>query len=170
MGATLKLFSRSKLDTSAVVRSIHSIIDDTPLMAMGTASRRNIPHINNAFFFLDNDFRLGFLSFRSARHIRNVVTSPKAAVSIASSNHTWGQPLKGVQLFGSIYEVDSAAKTDFFGRYIARFSKAKAYCDILLVSTRSNTAKPFYFEMRRFKLIDEPHFGEETYIHGYIQR
>jgi hypothetical protein len=126
--------------------------------------------VNNAFFFVGRDFRLGFLSFTTARHIRNLSESRRAAVSVARSTQVWGRPIKGLQLFGDVREVDETHRQEFLTAYAARFPASRDYCHDLLQSPTRASARPYYFTIRSLKLIDEPRFGEETYVRAIIRR
>jgi uncharacterized protein YhbP (UPF0306 family) len=170
MTARLKILAPRKFRSAEVAQSMQAILSDTCLFAMATVNSRDTPHVNNAFFFVEDDFRLGFLSFPNTRHIRNVIAFGQAAVSVAQSKQMWGRPIRGVQLFGQVRKAQALQRAAFFKGYAARFAASRRYCRELLNSTPTDSAAPFYFEIQRFTIIDEIRFGEEVYVRGVIQR
>jgi uncharacterized protein YhbP (UPF0306 family) len=169
MKAILKVTNPHQASGNEVSKSLELLLKETALFTMATIGRKNIPHVNNAFFFWDQRFRLGFLSLPDSAHVRNFGFSKYASVSVAKSGQIWGRPIKGVQLVGTIREVRASETEFFFRAYAARFKSSLAYCKELLNSKLPKSAKAFYFEPYSFKLIDEKRFGEEVFIQGTLK-
>lgn len=168
MIATFSVLSPRGVRTALVLRAMRELLDENALLAMATAYRDR-PHANSAFYFRANGFRLGFLSFSTSRHIR-YSTGKDAAVSIATSAQCWAGPLKGLQLTGRVSEVQARQRRDFLRRYAARFEDSRPYCEELLANARPESAKPYYFEIKSFTLLDELRFGDETFVRGVVRR
>jgi uncharacterized protein YhbP (UPF0306 family) len=168
--ARVHVVGQAGIRFTAVRQSLCQILRDTALFSMATVTGQNTPYVNNAFFFVDDVFRLGFLSFSDTQHIRNIVASRHAAVSVARSPHIWGRPLSGAQLFGRVYRVGSTQRKTFVRRYSLKFPRSRAYCKACVLLPGSGSVQPFYFEIKWFTLIDESRFGEEIYVRGVIRR
>src|SRR5262245_47952412 len=98
------------------------ILDKAPLGSLSTTTAPSRPHINTAFFVLDQPtLAMYFLSEPGTQHIRNIAATPQGAATFFDSHQIWGDALSGVQLFGSVSESTGADRTKADALYRARF-------------------------------------------------
>jgi uncharacterized protein YhbP (UPF0306 family) len=132
------------------------LLDASALCAIATVSPRGRACVNTAYFASTPDLRLVWVSERGASHSRNLRASATAAVAVYDSNQRWGEPDRGIQLFGSAHELVGAAAIAAEAVYGERFPARRSadlegYC--------------FYgFRPRRIKLFDEPSLGPGVFV------
>jgi hypothetical protein len=85
-----------------------SLLDASPLCAIATVSPGGRAHVNTAYFAWSPRFDIVWLSEARARHLRNIAADGSVAIAVFDSNQTWGEPDRGIQLFGSARETEGA--------------------------------------------------------------
>jgi uncharacterized protein YhbP (UPF0306 family) len=132
-----------------------------PLCALATTSPGGKPHINHMYFAWAGRFDIFWISYADSIHSRNLARNPSAAVTVYSSNQTWGRPDRGIQLFGSAKEVTGRAAGDAAAAYAARFKAFDPDADDL----------PLYrFRPRTIKMFDERSLDPGTLVTARVTR
>jgi uncharacterized protein YhbP (UPF0306 family) len=132
------------------------------LCAIATVSGSRA-HVNTAYFaWSDDPLELVWLSDPAAAHSRNLSRNATAAVAVYDSRQTWGEPDRGIQLFGAAREADGAAEAEARRVYAARFPDAER---------AGLAAYRFYvFRPRRLKLFDERELGTGVFVTAGVVR
>jgi uncharacterized protein YhbP (UPF0306 family) len=138
--------------SSARLRSIaESLLEASTLCAISTVGPGGRAYVNTAYFAWAPDLRIIWLSDPGARHSRNLRANGSAAVAVFDSSQTWGNPDRGIQIFGET----RAGRPDAEEIYSARFP---GYREL-------ERAYRFYeLDARRLKLFDEPELGAGTFV------
>jgi len=144
-----------RLPSSRIAALARRLLDASTLCAIATVSPGGRAHVNTAYFAYTAGFDIVWLSAPEARHSRNVRAGGSAAVAVFRSTQTWGNPDRGIQVFGTARELAGRAALDAERAYAARF---RAYdCD--------TTAYRFYrLRPRALKLFDERVLGGGTFL------
>lgn len=142
---------------AAVAREL---LDASPLCAIATVSPRELAHVNTAYFAWSDDFGCVWLSHQAAGHSRNLVKNASAALAVYDSTQSWGNPDRGIQLFGAAREANGSAAREAQKVYGKRFP-SYAPADM--------SAYRFYrFRPRRVKLFDEIALGGGVFVTARI--
>jgi uncharacterized protein YhbP (UPF0306 family) len=118
--------------------------------------------VNTAYFAWSPELDLVWLSERRAKHSRNIRANDSVAIAVYDSGQTWGEPDRGVQLFGTAREVQGAAAGDAETVYAKRFP---GYRTAELAAYRFYVLKP-----RRLKLFDERELGSGVFVTARVAR
>lgn len=135
------------------IRSVgEELLEASTLCAISTVSPGGRAYVNTAYFAWAPDLRIVWLSEPRARHSRNVRANPSAAIAVYDSRQTWGEPDRGIQLFGEARAGDE----DVEAVYAARFSRYRV----------EGPAAYRFYELvpRRVKLFDERALGQGTFV------
>jgi uncharacterized protein YhbP (UPF0306 family) len=149
---------RSKRPVAAarIAASARRLLDASTLCAIATVAADGRAHVNTAYFAWSCDFELAWLSEPRARHSRNLRANESTAIAIYDSTQTWGEPDRGIQLFGSTREARGVDADHAEMLYAKRFAEFAA-SDL--------SAYRFYlFRSRRLKLFDERTLGTGTFV------
>ena len=131
------------------------LLNASTLCAVATASPGSRAHVNTAHFAWSRTFDLVWLSEPHAKHSRNLRTSATVAIAVYDSNQSWGDPDRGIQLFGAAREVVGAAAREAEKTYAKRFPDYNG----------EFSAYRFYrFRPRRLKLFDEHALGTGVFV------
>jgi uncharacterized protein YhbP (UPF0306 family) len=143
-----------------IERATFGLLDASPLCAISTVSPRTTAHIHTAYFAWDRGFEIFWLSDPAARHSRNVRARPGTAITVFDSQQIWGQPDRGIQLFGSTRQLLATETAHAESLYAARFP---AY------ATPELGAYRFYrFRIERLKVFDVAVFGAGVFVTATI--
>ena len=74
-----------------------------------------------AVFYAHDGFRFVFLSAGHTRHARNIAATPEVAATIQSDYDDW-TAIKGIQLEGTVEQLDGARRSAALALYSARFN------------------------------------------------
>jgi hypothetical protein len=149
---SLRRVSAARLD--AIVRSL---LDASPLVAIATVTPGGRAHVNTAYFAWSERLDLVWLSAPAAAHSRNLRASGTVAAAVYDSHQSWGQPDRGIQLFGTGRDLErGAAARDAERIYAARFLE---YGDAGPGGYRFYRLRP-----RRVKLFDERELGSGVFV------
>jgi uncharacterized protein YhbP (UPF0306 family) len=143
----------------ARLRSVaESLLEASTLCAIATVSRGSHAHVNTAYFAWADDLRLIWLSDPGAAHSRNLRARASAAVAVYDSAQTWGNPDRGIQVFGSPREAEDGAEQV----YAARFRDF----------ARSRQPSYRFYELlpHRVKLFDEEALGAGAFVTARVLR
>ena len=131
------------------------LLDASPLCAIATVARGSRAHVNTAYFAWSPDFDIVWMSEPDARHSRNLRANKTVAIAVFDSGQTWGEPDRGIQLFGSAREVDARGAERAQTLYASRFTRFGEF----------DLAYRFYlFRARRLKLFDERALGTGVFV------
>src|SRR5919109_5536638 len=105
---------------AARLRSLaEELLEASTLCAISTVGPRAHAYVNTAYFAWAPDLRIIWLSDPGAQHSRNLRANGSAAVAVFDSSQTWGNPDRGIQVFGDA----RAAGVDAEEVYAARFDE-----------------------------------------------
>lgn len=152
--------SNRRVATSRLAASAHDLLEASTLCAIATVDRRGRSYINTAYFAWNRDFQIVWLSEPRAQHSKNLAAHDSAAIAVFDSAQTWGNPDRGIQLFGRAHAL--TADDDARELYTARFPR---FADANLGAYR------FYrFRAERLKLFDETNLGGGTFVSASLDR
>jgi len=154
--------SRQAVPAARIVTAARRLLNASTLCAVATTSGSGRAHVHTAYFAWTSEFDIVWLSEPSARHSRNLLANPSAAIAVYDSNQTWGKSDRGVQLFGSGRELTGRAAREAEDVYVERFP---AFPRRDLGAYRFYRVRP-----RRMKLFDERVFGEGVFVTATIRR
>ena len=136
------------------------LLNASPLCAIATVAPRSRAHVNTAYFAWSPEFDLVWLSKSRAKHSRNIRANDTVAVAVYDSSQVWGEPDRGLQLFGSAREVEGASAKDSQALYAKRFPDYRP---------GDLSAYRFYrFHPRRLKIFDERALGTGVFVTASI--
>jgi len=110
-----------------------------------------------AYFALDARYYLSILTSPRSEHGSAITPGSPISMCVYRRPTVWGEPIYGLQAFGVIETIgDIAAESAYCERFpqYAEWRAAGGVTESLFYSIR----------MTSIKLIDEEHFGEETYV------
>jgi uncharacterized protein YhbP (UPF0306 family) len=139
-----------------IVAVARELLDASRLCAIASVSRRHGAHINTAYFAWAADFRCVWLSHPAAGHSSNIRANPSVAIAVYDSTQTWGNPDRGIQLFGTARELSGRAEQSALEVYVERFPE---YSRDELGAYRLYALRP-----RRMKLFDEQVLGAGAFV------
>jgi uncharacterized protein YhbP (UPF0306 family) len=135
------------------------LLDASTLCAIATVDRRGRSYINTAYFAWSRGFDIVWLSEPRAQHSKNIAANDSVAVAVFDSTQTWGNPDRGIQLFGRARAV--AASDD-----AARRLYAERFPDY----TSLGAYRFYRLRVERFKLFDEARLGGGTFVSARVGR
>jgi len=150
-------FSPNRLASAA-----RRLLDASTLCAIATVSPQERSHVNTAYLAWDSDFGIVWLSAPESGHSRNLRANPSVAIAVYDSTQAWGQPDRGIQLFGSAREASGRSAEEAERTYRRRF---RAYRRDDFSDYRLYLLRP-----RRIKLFDEPALGPGTFVTARVGR
>jgi len=132
------------------------LLDASQLCAIATVSRTGAPHVNTAYFAWSDQLELVWISAPEAAHSRNIRADGRVAVAVHDSTQTWGNPDRGIQLFGVARELDGRPARRAAELYNDRFPE---YDEREFAALRT-----YLFRPRRVKLFHEQALGSGTFV------
>jgi uncharacterized protein YhbP (UPF0306 family) len=148
--------SRRRVAPARIRSLAEDLLEASTLCAIATVTSQGKAYVNTAYFAWADDLRIVWLSEPGARHSRNLRSNPSAAVSVFDSSQTWGEPDRGIQLFGDVRAGGSDAEA-LYARRFSRYEHAGAYSFYELVPGR-------------LKLFDEPSLGRGVFVSARVDR
>ncbi len=150
-------------------RTILRVLRRNVLCSMSTVTRGNQAHINTAYFCYSDALELYFLSDSGSLHSKNLAANPSMAVTVFNSEQTWGNPDRGIQLFGTCREARGPQAKKAERLYGARFP---LYTRLITGPSREEQRQAaqlrsyrFYqFVPHRAKVLDEGEFGGGVFV------
>jgi uncharacterized protein YhbP (UPF0306 family) len=147
--------SRRPVAATRIAAVARGLLDASTLCAISSVSPQGRPHVNTAYFAWSEELELVWLSERRATHSRNIRANPAVAIAVYDSSQTWGNPDRGIQLFGEAREMEepSEAQAVYGGRFpdyrAAGFGHGYAF---------------YAFRPSRLKVFDEPALGGGVFV------
>lgn len=164
-------FVNDLFPTQRINRAVIRILDNVRLCSMATLGGLHEVHINTAFFSFTEDLLIVFLSDPATQHCRNIDLNRRVALSIFNTDHKWGAPLSGIQMFGVGRRARGKEVAIAETSYARRFPEYRHFVESLGATDFSQPASRFYlFKADRLKMLMEPEFGEEVYVDATIVR
>jgi uncharacterized protein len=148
--------SRRRVSGARIKTLAHGLLDASALCAIATVSPRGRAHVNTAYFAASERLDVFWLSAADAAHSINVQARRSAAVAVYDSHQTWGNPDRGIQLFGRAVELNGRAVAEAERVYAARFPAYRA--------SELGAYRFYRFRPRRLKLFDEPALGRGVFV------
>jgi uncharacterized protein YhbP (UPF0306 family) len=154
--------SRRPVGATRISTLAHNLLEASTLCAIATTIPRGRAHVHIAYFAWSPRFDLYWLSDPSARHSRNILANPSAAIAVYDSTQSWGGADRGIQLFGAVTELHGDESLEAGHAYAARFP---AY------SAEDVAAYRFYrFRPRAMKLFAEAALGSGVFVTARVHR
>lgn len=156
---------------AGVRESLHGILRDCRLLSMGTVDADGSPWLHNAYFCHDEEFRLYFLSSPDARHSRNLALGDgRVAVTVADTGQA-GTPgtRRGVQLRGVCRPAAGPELRQGAELFAAAYPAFAGAVHAATTAAPGGVPAPralYVFVPERFRLFDEPGFGQERWLDG----
>jgi uncharacterized protein YhbP (UPF0306 family) len=158
-------------ESKNLARSILGIAEKVTLCTMATVNADRTSHINTAYVCYDSALRFYFISDVETQHGKNIAARPSLAVALFSTEHRWGKPISGLQLFGTCRRATGLAAAKALLLYGRRFHDYAKYARSLSKAQRlAGSFRFFVFTPTSLRLVDEPRFGEENFITVGIRR
>jgi uncharacterized protein YhbP (UPF0306 family) len=154
--------SRRPVAASRIATQARQLLDASMLCAIATVARGGRAHISTAYFAWTATLDVVWLSDPRAKHSRNIRANDSAGIVVYESAETWGQPDRGIQLFGKARELEPSVASPFEAVYTARFPD---YGRFDLPAYRFYVLRPF-----RLKLFDENELGPGVVVTARVGR
>lgn len=154
--------SLTPVDVARIGSIARQLLDASTLCAIATVSSDGWPHINTAYFAWSDSWDIIWLSEPAAQHSRNVRANSAVAVAVYDSHQMWGEPDRGIQLFGHARELSGVASRNVEALYAQRFA---AFAQTDLSAYRFYRCRP-----QRMKLFDERALGTAIFVTARIRR
>lgn len=154
--------SKRRVASGRLAAEARSLLEASTLCAIATVTSGGQAHVNTAYFAWSDELQLVWLSEPHAKHSRNVRANGRASVAVYDSAQRWGDGDRGIQLFGTVRELEHSADGDAEALYAARFPKYRP--DEL-------SAYLFYvFQSHRLKMFDESELGAGVFVTARLAR
>ena len=152
-------------------KSVLGILESVELCSIATVGANGEAHINTAFYCFTPSLDFYFVSDTGTIHSQNIARSPKIAIAIFDTHQPWGEPVRGLQLFGDCHLASTLESVKALKTHAARFHAYSDYVSALSPLERDKSPYRFYvFRPTTLKIADETEFGEETFITAEITR
>ena len=153
--------SGRRVGSARLARAARALLDGSTLCAIATVDRRGRAYVNTAYFAWNSAFEIVWISEPAATHSRNIRANRTAAVAVYDSTQTWGDPDRGIQLFGSASEVECTVAAVAANTYAERFADYRP--------DEMRAYRAYLFRPRRIKLFDERELGAGTFVTARVR-
>jgi uncharacterized protein YhbP (UPF0306 family) len=153
-----------------VLRAIQRVLAASPLCAWSTMTGRTAAHVNIGHFACSDDLHLYLLSHPGSQHSVNLRANGSVAVAVYESAQDWGEPGRGVQLFGSCEELAKSADAEARRVYSERYPAYARWAKTLRHGDLAEEFRFYRFTPDRVKLMDEKVFGDGMLVVADIVR
>ena len=152
-------------------KSVFAILETVTLCSIATNGPDGAAHINAAYFCYTDGMEFYFVSDPGTKHGQNIALQPDIAVAVFDTNQSWGDALRGLQLFGECHIASAMQSATALRTHAGRFHAYGEYIKALNPFERDSSPHKFYvFRPASLKILDEPEFGEETFVTAEIVR
>jgi uncharacterized protein YhbP (UPF0306 family) len=138
------------------------LLDASSLCAIATVGAATRAHIHTAYFAWSSDFEIVWISEPNATHSGNLRSNQTVAIAVFDAAQAWGEPDRGIQLFGSAREAEGSVRDRARTNYAARF----AHVPELDLSAYNL----YVFRPNRVKLFDERALGAGVFVTARVGR
>src|SRR5213083_3514278 len=115
--------SDRRLRARRIAATARQLLQASTLCTIATVTPRGTAHANTACFAWSQNFELVWLSEPRATHSRNLRANASAAIAVYDSSQSWGEPDRGIQLFGMAHETSGDAADEARTLYAKRFPR-----------------------------------------------
>lgn len=154
--------SERRVAAARITEVAQRLLDASTLCAISTVSPGKRAYLNTAYFAWTPRFEVVWVSHPEARHSRNLKASSSTGIAVYDSSQSWGEPDRGLQLFGSAREVGSSGRRQAERDYAQRFPRF-AVAD-------SGELRFYRFRPSRLKLFDERALGAGVFVTATVAR
>jgi uncharacterized protein YhbP (UPF0306 family) len=147
-----------------VQRTIYRLLAENVLCSMATITAEGRAHINTAYFSYTPDLKVYFFSHPNALHCQNILSNPSMALAIFSSRQIWGNPDRGLQLFGVCKKVTGREVSKADKLYGDRFAKYTAWKADLPSDSTGRDYRFYRFVTTELKVFDEKELGAGIFV------
>ena len=138
------------------------LLDASPLCAIATVGAGGRAHVNTAYFAWSANFEITWMSEPNSMHSRNLGATKTAAIAVFDSAQTWGEPDRGIQLFGSATMAEGRSLDRAQSVYADRFPRVREF-DL-------GAYRLYAFRPSRLKLFDEGALGIGIFVTAKVAR
>jgi uncharacterized protein YhbP (UPF0306 family) len=152
-----------------LARSVRRVLEENVLCSIATVTSPGRAHINAAHFCWSTDLVLYFLSHPNAQHSLNLRKNASVAATVFSSTQRWGEPGRGVQLFGTSRLARGLHLVEAERLYARRYPAYRAW----KATSSGKTGSEYRFyrvQVDRVKVMDEAVIGDGIFASAVIRR
>lgn len=154
--------SKRPVAASRIAEVARLLLDASTLCAIATVAADGSAYVNTAYFAWSPKLDLVWLSEPHAKHSRSVRAGSTVSIAVYDSNQSWGEPDRGIQLFGAAWEPRGAAVAGAESMYANRFPGYRR---------EDLGAYRFYvFHPSRLKLFDEDALGAGRFVSARVDK
>ena len=148
---------------AALSDSVNLTLQSVQLMSLSIGAA--VPNICSVYFTLYDETSLCFVTNVNSKHAKLLGKTDAASVAIYNSNQLWANPKVGIQMTGNCKQASVAESIKARSRHAERFpAKTKDTTVTKMVADAMDGLRFFIFIPSEIKILDEPRFGEETYV------
>jgi uncharacterized protein YhbP (UPF0306 family) len=153
------------VSAEAARKSLRDILSGTPLCTIATRDEDGDPSASTAFYALDQDeMILHVLTGPDTEHGRNILANGRAALTVYSTEQTWTDAKRGVQMKASAGLTSQGNVEDALQRYLAAYPGLSKWVRRAEEIEANLDNRFFSFVVEKCKVFDEPSFGSEVWI------
>ena len=150
---------------------VQDILDRVWLCSMSSVNEDGTAHVNTAFFCVDAQWCMYFVSGRNAKHSQNVAARPSVGIGVYDSRQAWDDWKAGVQLFGACSAVHGRDARVASNLYKERFPAYGRWLHTIGLAIGHRNAPAFFrFVPHSVKLLCEESLGEEVFVSVGLSR
>lgn len=148
---------------AALSDSVNLILQSVQLMSLSIGA--DVPNVCSVYFTLHDEMTLCFITNLNSRHAKLLGKTDAASVAIYDSSQPWANPKIGIQMIGNCKQASVAESLKVRLSYAERFpANIEDTTTKKMVTRTMDGLRFFLFTPTEIKILDEPRFGEETYI------
>jgi uncharacterized protein YhbP (UPF0306 family) len=136
--------------------AVISYLDTAAIMQIATVSGEQ-PWAATVFFAADNAHEIFWLSPPNARHSRELNMNDRVAATVTLP-HQYGDAWQGLQVEGTVKEIDLAETEQLFQAYAERFN---AHYRLPAILSGDDASRLYRLKPSLFVLYDEQNFATE---------
>lgn len=110
--------------------SVLSILSEAEAMTLATIGPAGAPRATPVYFAFDDELALIFLSDKNSLHSKNLTREARAAVAVYPQVEDW-RALRGVQMQGSVHEIQPEERARAQAIYQRRFPFVVAFSELI---------------------------------------
>lgn len=151
-------------DSDLFARLLADVFRSSNLCSIASVTREGIAHANTAYYAVGchDSLDLYILTSPASVHAEAWRSNPSVAVTIFDSHQPWGEPHRGVQLFGVASPVpDGQPYATAYDHYIAVYPRCQEWFSDAAEACRSTTIRLYVLHIHEVKLVDEQQLGED---------
>lgn len=168
----MKLILQPESHSSIRLRPlVQEVLDEVTLCTMSTVNEDGTAHVNTAFYCVDSEWRIFFVSREDTQHSINIKERSSMAVAIFQSDQTWDDWKMGLQLFGTCAVTGRRDGGLGATLYKKRFPAYAKWLHALGRGIGYSGAPPFFmFIPESIKVLHEEVLGEENFVNVNLSR